>query len=99
METIYIPGGSPIPPIKPGWLVTYRKRDGRLCGGSEDRAHGTVKACVWNGIGWDVCLTDTQRMPLLAVRAVAKTDQAGRILAAWSVREHGYDGNNGEGTL
>lgn len=98
VETVCLPGGSPIPPIKNGWLVTYRGRDGRLAGGHEDRARGTVQACLWNGTSWTVCLTDGRRLPLLAVLAVAKTNSKGRICGSWSVREHGCDGNNGKDT-
>lgn len=84
---------EPVTPILPGWLVAYRYRQGRLCGGSDDRAHGTVKECRWDGIGWTVHLTDGQQMPLYLIRAVGKTDDTGQILAAWTVREHGADGN------
>jgi hypothetical protein len=31
-------------------------------------------------------------MPLSQVRSVGQTDEAGQIVAAWTVREHGYDG-------
>lgn len=85
-------GKSPEPPICSGWLVTYRDRHGKLCGGSEDRAHGTVQECRWDGMSWTVHLTDGQRLPLSLILAVGKTDSTGRILAPWAVREHGYDG-------
>jgi hypothetical protein len=39
-----------------------------------------------------VTLMDGQRLPMSAVRSVAKTDDVGAVLAAWTVREHGYDG-------
>jgi hypothetical protein len=84
---------EPVTPIRPRWLVAYRDRQGRLCGGSDDRAHGTVKECRWDGTGWTVHLTDGQQMPLSLIRAVGKTDDTGQILAAWTVREHGADGN------
>ena len=38
-----------VPPLQPGWLVVYRDRQGVLCGGPDDREHGTVDRCVWNG--------------------------------------------------
>ena len=85
--------GTPIAPILPGWLVTYRDYAGRLSGGAEDRAHGTVQTCRWDEGRWTVCLSDGQRVPLSVIRAVAKTDKEGRILAAWDVKRHGYDGN------
>jgi hypothetical protein len=83
---------QPIAPIKPGWLVVYRDRIGKLCGGFDDREHGTVRECRWNGAGWTVDLTDGQRMPLSMIRAIGQTDNKGRICAAWTVREHGFDG-------
>lgn|GEM_PF-1369501 len=85
-------GGDLVAPILPGWLVAYRDQAGRLCGGAEDRAHGTVKACQWNGSSWILYLTNGQRLPILSVRAVARTDASGHIREAWTTREHGYDG-------
>ena len=82
----------PIPPIRPGWLVAYRDQRGALRGGCDDRQRGTVEACRWDGNGWTLCLTDGQEMPLSIVRSVGQTDDAGQIVAAWTVREHGYDG-------
>lgn len=83
---------SPMPPLQPGWLVCYRDRRGGLCGGCDDRQHGTVDKCRWEGNEWAVFLTDGQRLPLSIIRSVGQTDDAGRIVAAWTVREHGYDG-------
>ncbi len=80
------------PPIQSGWLVAYRDQRGALCGGCDDRQHGTVDACRWDGNGWTLCLTDGQEMPLSQVRSVGQTDEAGQIVAAWTVRKHGYDG-------
>ncbi len=83
---------GPIAPILPGWLVTYRNRDGKLCGGYEDKAHGTVQECCWHSGHWTVYLTDGQQVPLSFIRAVGQTNDEGRICAAWTVREHGYAG-------
>lgn len=83
---------SPMPPLQPGWLVCYRDRRGVLCGGCDDRQHGTVDECRWDGKEWTIHLTDGQRLPLFIIRSVGQTDCAGRIVAAWTVREHGYDG-------
>lgn len=74
---IYGRAEKPLTPILPGCVVAYRDRQGRLCGGSDDRAHGTVKECRWDGIGWTVHLTDGQQMPLSLIRAVGKTDYTG----------------------
>ena len=82
----------PTPPLQPGWLLAYRDRRGTLCGGCDDRTHGTVQGCRWDGKGWTVHLTDGQQMPLSLVRSVGRTDSAGQIVAAWTVRGHGYDG-------
>lgn len=83
---------KPIPPIRPGWLVAYRDRNGALCGGCDDRQQGTVHECQWIGMAWIVLLTDGQRLSLTSIRSVGKTDSGGKIVAAWCVREHGYDG-------
>jgi hypothetical protein len=84
---------SPSAPLLPGWLITWRDRDGRLRGGCDDREAGTVKECRWNQHGWTVSLMDGQRLPLSGIRSVGKTDHRGCVVAAWTVREHGADGN------
>ncbi len=83
---------SPMVPILSGWLVTYRNSKGTLCGGAEDRAHGTVQECRWNAGRWTVYLTDGHQVPMSLIRAVGQTDANGRLCAAWTVRDHGYDG-------
>ena len=83
-------------PLHPGWLVVYRDQRGTLCGGCDDRARGTVQACQWTEPGWTVMLTDGQRLPFSLIRAVGQTDATGRLIAAWTVREHGC---NGKGEL
>lgn len=82
----------PTPPISPGWLVAYRDQQGRLRGGCDERQVGTVKTCEWDGSAWTVRLTNDDTIPLRRIVSVGKTDPAGRILAAWTVRGHGYDG-------
>lgn len=86
------PVDEPTSPLQPGWLVAYRNRAGVLCGGCDDRQHGTVNVCQWDGTGCTVELTDGQRLRLSAIRSVGKTDSAGQVVSAWMVREHGYDG-------
>jgi hypothetical protein len=54
-----------------------------------------VRGCTWDGAAWRVTLTDGQTLPLAVMLSVGKTDAAGRVVAAWTVRTHGYDG---EGT-
>ena len=83
---------SPTLPVQPGWLVAYRDRQWVLCGGCDDRQHGTVQECRWKMGGWTVHLTDRQQLPLTSIRSVGKTDSEGKLVAAWSVREHGHDG-------
>ena len=78
---------QPIAPIKPGWFVIYPNREGKLCGGFDEREHGTVLECRWEGTGWTVHLTDGQRLSLSIIRGVGKPNGAG-----WTVKEHGYDG-------
>ena len=86
---------APIPPLAPGWLVSYRDRTGALRGGCDDRAHGTVRECRWEGHGWSIQLTDGQRLRLSAIRSVGKPDSVGQIVSAWTVKEHGLDGTGG----
>ena len=83
---------EPTPPLQAGWLVVYMDYQGKLAGGSDDPDTGTVEACRWDENGWTLCLTDGQEMPLSIIRSVGQTDAAGQIVAAWTVREHGYDG-------
>lgn len=83
---------APAPPLAPGWLVVYRDRQWVLCGGCDDRQHGTVQECRWSGTAWTVHLTDGQQLPLISIRSVGKADSEGTLVAAWSIREHGYDG-------
>lgn len=84
---------QPLPPIMPGWLVTYRDQAGKLSGGADDRAHGTVQECRWEAGWWTVYLSDGQRVSLSCIRAVGKTNQQGQVLGVWTTREHGYDGD------
>ena len=92
LEVLTLPAEPPAEPLQPGWLVTYRDRGGRLAGGCDDRANGTVAGCEWVGSGWLIRLTSGETLPLHMILSVGKTDAAGKIVAAWTVREHGYDG-------
>lgn len=92
LEVLTLPDDPPAEPVQPGWLVAYRNRAGRLCGGADDRQRGTVRGCHWIGGRWTVQLVNGENIPLALVRSVAKTDHGGQIVAAWVVREHGYDG-------
>ena len=92
VEVLTLPPDLPEEPLQPGWLVSYRDQRGALCGGCDDRQHGTIQECRWTAGAWTVHLTDGQEMPLSIVRSVGQTDDAGQIVAAWTVKEHGYDG-------
>lgn len=83
------------PPLKVGWLVTYKDRQGRLRGGCDEREAGTVAGCEWTGSGWIIHLLNGTTILLKSVTSVGKTDAAGKVIAAWTTREHGFDG---EGT-
>lgn len=88
------PANTPVAPLQPAWLIVYRDEVWRLRGGSDEREAGTVRECSWDPYaGWTVILTNGGRVPLRAVRAVSKINTRGQILAAWTVREHGYDGD------
>lgn len=91
LQALTLPPDRPIEPLQPGWLVAYRDRQGRLRGGCDERDAGTVAACQWDGTAWTVSLTDGQRLPLSRIRSVGQADEAGQIVAAWIVRDHGYD--------
>ena len=84
----------PAPPLQPGWVVAYTDRQGRLCGGWDERATSTVKCCHGTG---QALRSGAKRWPKdsPAVHpAVGQTNEEGRLLAAWTVREHGFDGMN-----
>jgi hypothetical protein len=87
LQALTMPPDLPEEPLQPGWLVCYRDQRGALCGGCDDRQHGTVAGCRWTAGAWTVHLTDGQRLPLSIIRGVTTPDGA-----AWTVREHGYDG-------
>ncbi len=82
----------PIPPLRPGWLIAYRDRQGLLHGGCDDRNHGTVHECHWTGTTWMIALTNGESLPLGRIVSVGKTDAMGKVVAAWTVKQHGYDG-------
>lgn len=88
-----IPPDPPASPLPLHCFVTYTDSQGRLCGGWDERNACTVKQC--HGVGPDcrVELAKGGMIPLRAVRAVGSLNAEGRLIAAWSVREHGYDGN------
>ena len=92
VEVLDLPPAPPAEPLQSGWLVCYRDRAGRLAGGCDDRQNGTVEQCQWDDAAWLVWLTNGDALPLRRIRSVGKTDATGRIVAAWTVREHGYDG-------
>lgn len=96
----YVPAVAriePMPPLHRGWVVVYRDGRGLLRGGADERDLGTVTACTWDGRSWTVLLTNGDRLPLARVMAVSKTDHASRIVAAWTVRGCGYDGEQSNG--
>ncbi|MEO7859822.1 MAG: hypothetical protein ABIU05_05165 [Nitrospirales bacterium] len=83
---------GPRPPLGVGSLIAYRDQYHRLRGGGDERDHGTVEACRWDKTMWTVVLTDGSLCPLSRIVSVGQTDEGGRIIAAWSTREHGVDG-------
>lgn len=89
------PQASPDAPLQSGWRIAFRDGTGQLRGGFDEREHGTVASCEWDGVAWTVVLTDGQLVPLAAVLSVAQTDADGQTVAAWTVRRHGYNGQGG----
>ncbi len=86
------PTSSPTPPLQAGWLIAYRDQHGRLRGGCDERDAGTVAACRWDGSGWRLLLTNGETLALGQIVSVTMSDAEGRVLEAWTVRRHGYDG-------
>lgn len=84
--------GLLIPPIQSGWIVTYEDRHRKLCGGVVDRVRGTVQDCRREAGRWMVRLTDGQQIFLERIKAVGQSDAQGRLLAAWEVKRHGFNG-------
>lgn len=82
----------PTAPLAPGWLVAYYDHTGRLCGGCDDRARGTVSRCDWDGTSWAVTLRNGEVVPIRQIVSVGRTAPDGRVVAAWRVKEHGHDG-------
>lgn len=87
-----LPVQPPTQPLQAGWTIAYMDDTWTLCGGYEDRTHATVAECRWVAGAWIVTLTDGQTMPLSRVRSVGAVDHKGRLYGAWTVREHGFDG-------
>jgi hypothetical protein len=79
-------------PLQPGWVVACRDRFGMLRGGWDDAERATVVVCHFDGLSWLVRLSGGEEVPLGAIRSVARTDNGGAVIAAWTVRECGYDG-------
>lgn len=73
-------------------FVTYLDSTGRLCGGWDERSACMVRQCHGLGSACQVELSSGVMISLRAVRAVGQLNDEGRLLAAWTVREHGYDG-------
>ena len=96
-EPLVAPLNPPAPtaPLQVGWLIAYRDRKGRLRGGSDERPYGTVTGCHWSGESWRVTVLNGTSVSLSRITSVGKTDHTGAVVAAWTVREHGH---NGEGT-
>lgn len=84
---------SPASPLPAHCFVTYSDTQGRLCGGWDERNACTVKQCHGVGADCQIRLSDGHTIPLRAVRAVGQLNTEGRLIAVWTVREHGYDGN------
>jgi|CXWL01.1.fsa_nt_gi hypothetical protein len=80
---------APIAPLQPGWSITHRAERG-------DLQRGIVEVMEYTPKGWIVVLSDGARLPLVRVEAVGQTDERGRLVSAWQVKEHGFDGHKHE---
>ena len=85
----------PTAPLQVGWLIVFRERGGRLRGGGDEREYGTVTGCSWNGQTWVVTVLNGMTVALSCITSVAKTNSEGQVVAAWAVKQHGYDGAGG----
>ncbi len=83
---------SPPPPLSPGWVIAWRDLAGRLHGGHDEPEKGVVAGCTWDGRGWQVSLSNDDRIPLRSVTSVAKLNANGEVISVWLTREHGFDG-------
>ena len=90
-----VPLPPPKPPLLPGWWIAYRDSRGKLRGGADEPARGTVAAMVTHPTGWVVRLTDGSTVHQTRVLSVGRTDGEGKLLEAWTVRDHGIDGMKG----
>lgn len=94
-----LPSPSPAPqtsPLPPYCFVTYTDSQWRLRGGWGARDTCTVRQCHGGGAACQVELFNRDLIPLQAVRAVGQLNAEGRLVAVWTVREHGYDGRKQE---
>jgi hypothetical protein len=87
------PAATPAFPIYPGWLVAWRDSQGGLHGGDDERECGTVKEARYGAGGWSFTLVDGTEVPAKRIVSVAEVASDGRIIAAWTVRDHGLDGH------
>lgn len=83
------PSASPLPAY---CFVAYTDTQGRLRGGWDERSTCTVIQCHGVGARCQVELSNGDRIPLRAVRSVGQLNAEGSLVSAWTVREHGYDG-------
>lgn len=87
------PGAPPpVPPLPARCFVTWHDSNGKLCGGWDDRDTSIVKRCHGTGATSQVELSNGKTIPLRSVRAVGQLNAEGRLIAAWTVRAHGYEG-------
>lgn len=93
-----LPPAPAAPPLPPYCFVTYIDSQWRLRGGWDERNACTVRQCHGGGAACQVELSNGDFIPLQAVRAVGQLNAEGRLVAAWEVRDHGYNGRKQEAT-
>ena len=93
-----LPPAPAAPPLPPYCFVTYIDSQWQLRGGWDERNACTVRQCHGDGAACQVELTNGDLIPLRAVRAVGQLNAEGRLVAAWVVQDHGYDGRKQEAT-
>jgi hypothetical protein len=84
-EGFFKPVEESRPPIRPGWVVAYQGRDGRVEAGS-------IKECKAKNSGWIIALEDGKTLQEKEILSVGKVEN-NQWIASWTVKDWGLDGN------
>jgi hypothetical protein len=76
---------EPRPPLRPGWVVAFKDKHGRIDG-------GTVRGCSSVSGGWSITLSDGRTFRDREILSVGRIEN-GQWLASWTVKVWGLDGD------